>query len=103
MDANAELPNLSSASKVFVVVRADNQAAPVAVLRTSADKLPFTFHIGKEQLLDPGFNLTPAMKLTVQARLSQNGEAMPRSGDLYSEANAVKVQASDIALQLRLP
>lgn len=103
MDADAKLPNPSSASKVFVVVRADNRAAPVAVLRTSADKLPFTFHIGKEQLLDPGFNLTPAMNLTVQARLSQNGEAMPKSGDLYSEANAVKIQASDIALQLRLP
>ena len=101
IDANAKLSNPSPTSKIFVVVRTDSRAAPVAVLRASADQLPLTFHIGKEHLLDPSFNLTPSMGLTVQARLSQNGEAMPQSGDLYSDASPVNMQTSDIALQLR--
>ncbi|WP_449757726.1 c-type cytochrome biogenesis protein CcmI/CycH [Diaphorobacter aerolatus] len=72
----------------------------MAVLRLPASRLPTSFHLGPNQLLDPAFALTPDLRLQLQARLSRNGEAMPQPGDVYSQAVTVSPRESGLALQL---
>ena len=94
---------LPATAKVYVVVRAENQAPPVAVLRLPATQLPTAFQLGAAQLLDPSFTLKPDMRLHLQARLSRSGAAMPQDGDLYSEAVTVGPKQSGLSLQLQAP
>lgn len=98
-----EASPLPSTAKVYVVVRAENHAPPVAVLRLSATPLPTSFRIGAAQLLDPSFAFTQQTRLTLQARLSHSGEALPEAGDIVSPAIRTSRRASGLRLLLQAP
>ncbi|CAM4328585.1 c-type cytochrome biogenesis protein CcmI [Comamonas aquatilis] len=87
-------------AQVFVVVRADGHPRPVAVLRLPASALPTHFTLGPENLLDPSVALPAFAALRVQARLSLDGQAMPKNGDVYSPALVAAPGASALVLEL---
>lgn len=95
----SELSRLAKA-QVFVVARADGHPRPVAVLRLPATALPTHFTLGPENLLDPAVSLSSFPKLRLQARLSLDGQAMPRAGDIYSQSLSVTPGSSNLLLEL---
>jgi len=98
--ANPSEPARLAKAQVFVVARADGHPRPVAVLRLPATALPTHFTLGPENLLDPAVSLSSFPELRLQARLSLDGQAMPRAGDLYSQSFSVTPGSSNLLLEL---
>ncbi|MDR0217097.1 MAG: c-type cytochrome biogenesis protein CcmI [Comamonas sp.] len=87
-------------AQVFVVARADGHPRPVAVLRLPAASLPAHFTLGPDNLLDPAVSLSAFPALRLQARLSLDGQAMPKAGDVYSQMLSVQAGTSNLVLEL---
>lgn len=87
-------------AQVFVVARAEGHPRPVAVLRLPAASLPAQFTLGPENLLDPAVPLSTFPTLSLQARLSLDGQAMPQAGDVYSSSFSVAPGSSNLLLEL---
>ncbi|WEE80042.1 c-type cytochrome biogenesis protein CcmI [Comamonas testosteroni] len=98
--ANPSEPARLVKAQVFVVARADGHPRPVAVLRLPATSLPAHFTLGPENLLDPAVSLSSFPELRLQARLSLDGQAMPRAGDIYSQSFSVTPGSSNLLLEL---
>ena len=98
--ANPSEPARLAKAQVFVVARADGHPRPVAVLRLPATSLPAHFTLGPENLLDPAVSMSSFPELRLQARLSLDGQAMPRAGDLYSQSFSVTPGSSNLLLEL---
>ena len=98
--ANPSEPARLAKAQVFVVARADGHPRPVAVLRLPATSLPAHFTVGPENLLDPSVSLSSFPELRLQARLSLDGQAMPRAGDIYSQSFSVTPGSSNLLLEL---
>lgn len=98
--ANPSEPARLAKAQVFVVARADGHPRPVAVLRLPATSLPAHFTLGPENLLDPAVSLSSFPELRLQARLSLDGQAMPRAGDIYSQSFSVTPGSSNLLLEL---
>lgn len=98
--ANPSEPARLAKAQVFVVARADGHPRPVAVLRLPATSLPAHFTVGPENLLDPSVSLSSFPELRLQARLSLDGQAMPRAGDIYSQSFLVTPGSSNLLLEL---
>ncbi|WP_111497688.1 c-type cytochrome biogenesis protein CcmI [Marinobacter bohaiensis] len=60
---------------------ADGPKVPLAVARLSAARLPVTLTLDDSMAMMPGNTLSSAAEVTVSARLSPSGEAVPQSGD----------------------
>jgi cytochrome c-type biogenesis protein CcmH/NrfG len=60
----------------------DSPGAPVAVLRTTTDSWPVKFELNDTLAMVPDRKLSTAGKITLEARISKSGQAMPQSGDL---------------------
>lgn len=98
--ANPSEPSRLTKAQVFVVARADGHPRPVAVLRLPATSLPAHFTLGPENLLDPAVSLSSFPELRLQARVSLDGQAMPRAGDIYSQSFSVTPGSSNLLLEL---
>ncbi|RDI15100.1 MULTISPECIES: c-type cytochrome biogenesis protein CcmI [Comamonas] len=98
--ANPSEPARLAKAQVFVVARADGHPRPVAVLRLPATSLPAHFTLGPENLLDPAVSMSSFPELRLQARLSLDGQAMPRAGDIYSQSFSVTPGSSNLLLEL---
>lgn len=98
--ANPSEPSRLTKAQVFVVARADGHPRPVAVLRLPATSLPAHFTLGPENLLDPAVSLSSFPELRLQARVSLDGQAMPRAGDIYSQSLSVTPGSSNLLLEL---
>lgn len=98
--ANPSEPSRLTKAQVFVVARADGHPRPVAVLRLPATSLPVHFTLGPENLLDPAVSLSSFPELRLQARVSLDGQAMPRAGDIYSQSFSVTPGSSNLLLEL---
>lgn len=98
--AHPSEPARLAKAQVFVVARADGHPRPVAVLRLPATSLPTHFTLGPENLLDPAVSLSSFPELRLQARLSLDGQAMPRAGDIYSQSFSVTPGSSNLLLEL---
>lgn len=98
--ANPSEPARLAKAQVFVVARADGHPRPVAVLRLPATSLPAHFTLGPENLLDPAVSLSSFSELRLQARLSLDGQAMPRAADIYSQSFSVTPGSSNLLLEL---
>lgn len=77
---------------VFVFARAVNgPPMPLAVVRTTVGALPTTVALTDAQAMMPAMKLSLFPQVTVGARVSQSGAAMPSSGDLFTEVTPVVV------------
>ena len=67
---------------LFIVAKSVNSpGAPVAILRTTTDKWPVIFRLDDSMAMMPARNLSSAGTVTIEARTSQTGQAMPAPGD----------------------
>ena len=67
---------------LFIVAKSvRSPGAPVAIMRTTTGSWPVTFQLDDSQAMMPGRNLSSAGTVTVEARTSKTGQAMPAPGD----------------------
>lgn len=67
---------------LFIVAKSVNSPGPpVAILRTTTDAWPVHFHLDDSQSMLPQRKLSTAGPVTIEARTSKSGQAMPERGD----------------------
>jgi cytochrome c-type biogenesis protein CcmH len=55
---------------------------PLAIVRTTVDKLPYDFVLDDSLAMNPQMKLSQVKSVMVRARISKSGNAMPQAGDL---------------------
>jgi cytochrome c-type biogenesis protein CcmH len=79
-----------AAGTLFIVAKSvESPGAPVAVYRGSVGAWPVTFTLDDSQSMLPGRNLSNAGRVTIEARISQSGQALPASGDLRGSSGVI--------------
>jgi cytochrome c-type biogenesis protein CcmH len=86
-------------ASLFVFVRAPGGGPPLAVKR-SAVRLPQDVDLSAADAMVAGRALQPGQDVSVVARISASGNALPQSGDLYGEIHAVAGKGGAQALQI---
>lgn len=76
---------------------------PLAVVRTTVAKLPFNFVLDESSAMGPQATLAGQTQVTLRARISSTGEAMPKPGDLGVVKTPVSVGASGVSLKIEGP
>jgi len=67
---------------LFIVAKSVNSPGPpVAILRTTTDAWPVHFRLDDSQAMMPQRKLSTAGPVTIEARTSKSGQAMPERGD----------------------
>jgi cytochrome c-type biogenesis protein CcmH len=89
---------VSANDVVMVIARAPGERIPRAVLRISAAALPLKFTLDDSLSMSPQARLSAVAEVTVEARISKSGMALPESGDLMSGSQTVKVGAKNIRI-----
>ncbi|HEX4153936.1 MAG TPA: hypothetical protein VHY75_17145 [Steroidobacteraceae bacterium] len=80
----------AAAAALFIVAKSTGSPGPpVAVFRTTAAEWPIEFTLDDSQSMLPGRNLSSAGRITVEARISQSGQAMPAPGDLVGTSGVI--------------
>ena len=74
------------------------QGMPLAVIRTTADKLPLDFRLDDSMALPGGEKLSSATRLTIEARITRSGTAETASGDLFGRQGGIKPGTGGIRL-----
>jgi cytochrome c-type biogenesis protein CcmH len=78
---------------VFVFARATNgPRMPLAIVRKQVSDLPVTVTLNDSLAMSPAMVLSNFDQVTVGARVSKSGNAMPQSGDLEGAVSGVQVQ-----------
>jgi cytochrome c-type biogenesis protein CcmH len=80
-------PTLASKLKptdvLYIIARGQQTGPPAAVKRVTDPKFPLRYVIGPEDAMMPGVpGFEGGGRLTIAARLSRTGNAMPAAGDL---------------------
>jgi cytochrome c-type biogenesis protein CcmH/NrfG len=74
---------VSSSLTLFIVAKSVNSPGPpVAILRTTTGSWPVRFELNDTLAMVPNRKLSTAGPVTIEARVSKSGQAMPQSGDL---------------------
>lgn len=94
-------PNLireiKPSSTVFIFAKAVNgRPMPLAIIRTTVEKLPFKYHLDDSNAMDPNYKLSGVDEVEVIARISRSGDAEPMKGDLTGKSR-VKLQATSLS------
>ena len=86
---------------VFVFARAaSGSRMPLAVKRAQVKDLPLSFTLDDSMAMTPGMTLSRAPQLTVGARISKSGNAIPQPGDLAGETTGVTPGAENLAIRI---
>ncbi|MEZ5541587.1 MAG: c-type cytochrome biogenesis protein CcmI [Pseudomonadota bacterium] len=92
---------------VFIFARAVNgPRMPLAIVRKQAKDLPVTVTLDDSMAMSPAMVLSGFDPVTVGARISHSGNAMPQSGDLQGERTPVSTAASasvDVLIDSAVP
>jgi cytochrome c-type biogenesis protein CcmH len=76
---------------LFIVAKSvDAPGPPVAVYRGSVAAWPVKFTLDDSLSMLPGRNLSNAKHVTVEARVSRSGQALPASGDLRGTTGVIE-------------
>jgi cytochrome c-type biogenesis protein CcmH len=76
---------------------------PLAVVRTTVEKLPYNFVLDESSAMGPQATLAGQSQVSVRARISSTGDAMPKPGDLGVLKTPVKVGATGVELKIDGP
>jgi cytochrome c-type biogenesis protein CcmH len=92
--ADALSGRAASAATLFIVAKSvDSPGMPVAVLRTSPSAWPLKFTLDDTLAMMPGRTLSNSGRVTIEARISRSGQAMPSSGDLQGSSGIIDPSA----------
>ena len=84
---------ISPGETLFIVAKSvSSPGIPVAVIRTSVGHWPLKFTLDDSQSMMPGRNLSSAGRITIEARISPTGQAMPVAGDLQGSTGVINPQ-----------
>ena len=77
---------------LFVYARAtQGPRMPLAIVRRQAGELPVTVVLDDSQAMAPNFRLSGFAEVSVGARISKSGDALPQPGDLQGQVAGVRV------------
>ncbi len=87
----AKLQSKAAAGEtLFIVAKSvDSPGAPVAVFRGTVGNWPVKFTLDDSQSMLPGRNLSSAGRVTIEARISRSGQALPAAGDLHGSTGVI--------------
>lgn len=81
---------------VFIFARAaSGSRMPLAIVRKQVRELPITVTLDDSMSMAPGMVMSNFAELTVGARISKSGNAMPQSGDLQGSRTPVQLAQTD--------
>ncbi len=93
---------VSPQDTVFIYAHAaEGPRMPLAIVRTTVDKLPYDFVLDDSLAMNPQMKLSQVKSVIVRARISKTGNAMPQAGDLGASVGPVTPGSSD-KLQLTI-
>ena len=104
-------PELASAvapgDTLFVYARAtEGPRMPLAIARVTASDLPLTVTLDESMAMMPNMTLATFEQVTVEARISKTGSAMPQSGDIRGTRTPVSPgsdETVEILIDSRVP
>lgn len=80
---------------LFIYAKAvGSPGPPLAVMRTAARSWPVSFKLDDSSAMVPGRTLSAFDQVTVEARISNSGQATPARGDLYTVSGTLKPTAA---------
>jgi cytochrome c-type biogenesis protein CcmH len=92
---------LDTNATVFVFARAtQGMPMPLAIVRTTAKELPYSYHLDDSSALMPGNKLSLAKEVVVVARISKTGDAKPQTGDMQGVSMATKPVGDRVDIQI---
>lgn len=74
---------------------------PLAIVRTTADKLPFDFVLDDSSAMNPAAKLSSMDEVTVRVRISKSGQAAAQPQDLGVSLSPVKLGSKGLNLMVR--
>ena len=74
---------------------------PVAIVRTTADKLPLDFVLDDSTAMNPSVKISSMDEVTVRVRISKSGQAVAQAGDLGVSLTPVKPGSKGLNLMVR--
>lgn len=87
---------------VFIFARAaEGSPMPVAILRKKVKDLPIQFTLDDTMAMSPTAVLSDAGFVTVGARVSKSGNAMPEKGDFAGQSGRVAVGSGNLVIEIR--
>ena len=87
---------------VFVYATAvSGSRMPIAIVRTTADKLPFDFVLDDSTAMNPSVKLSGMDEVTVRVRISKSGQATAQAGDYGVSLTPVKPGSKGLNLMVR--
>ncbi|HLX78963.1 MAG TPA: c-type cytochrome biogenesis protein CcmI [Burkholderiales bacterium] len=90
---------VSPGDTVFVLARpVDGPKMPLAVVRTTVEKLPYAFTLDDSMAMAPGATISSHQKVVVAARISKSGNALSQKGDIEGTSAPVVPGASDVKI-----
>lgn len=84
---------------VFVyAIPTNGQKMPLAIVRKTADQLPFEFVLDDSMAMNPASKLSDHAQVVLKVRISKSGEAMTRPGDWTGVLDNVAVGSRNLKL-----
>ena len=89
------------ADVVFIYAQAEQGSPmPLAIMRTTVQALPLDFSLDDSMAMRPESKLSGQSHVTVKARISKSGQAIPQPGDLIGTLPHVAVGAKQVKLTI---
>jgi cytochrome c-type biogenesis protein CcmH len=87
---------------LFIYARAaEGSRMPLALLRRQVKDLPVAFTLDDSTAMSAQATLSKAGRVTVSARVSKSGKAIPETGDLVGESAPVTVGIKGLVVEIR--
>ena len=92
---------LDPSATIFIFARAtQGPPMPLAIVRTTARDLPYTYHLDDSTALIPDHKLSQAGEVVLVARVSKSGDAKSQAGDLQGISTVVKPDGRIVDIEI---
>lgn len=92
---------LDPAATLFIFARAtQGPPMPLAIVRTTANALPYIYHLDDSTALIPDHKLSQASEVMLVARVSKSGDAKSQAGDLQGVSAAIKPDGRVVDIEI---
>ncbi|NOS98713.1 MAG: c-type cytochrome biogenesis protein CcmI [Methylotenera sp.] len=99
--APALASKLDPSATVFVFARpTQGSPMPLAIARTTAKDLPYTYHLDDSSAMMPTHTLSQAGEAIIVARISKSGDATAQAGDLQGKSAKVKTVGEGVDVEI---